>query len=92
MDRLTDCLVKISGSTAIHTFKGFQGSTGWVLSRKPPMSASPILQAAAIEVVGGEHADLRVHAVLHAQHLHRAAALLQPLEEGSLQLQLLAAL
>ena len=56
------------------------------------MSASPILQAAAIEVVGGEHADLRVHAVLHAQHLHRAAALLQPLEEGSLQLQLLAAL
>ena len=52
----------------------------------------PVLQAAPIEVVGGEHADLRMHAVLHAQHLHGAAAPLQPLKQRALQLQRLAPL
>ena len=38
-----------------------------------------------IEVHGGEVADLRVHTILHGQHVRLRAFLTQPLKERSLQ-------
>ena len=44
--------------------------------------ALAVAQRAAVEVVGREGADGRVHAVLRAQQVRVVAAALQPLEEG----------
>ena len=54
------------------------------------MGRAPVLEAAAVEVVGGELADGGVHTVLHAQKLDRAARALQALKQAALQVQLAA--
>jgi hypothetical protein len=37
----------------------------------------PVLESALVELLAGEHADGRVHAVLHVQHVHRVPTALQ---------------
>lgn len=46
---------------------------------------SRVFQGVVVEVLGGPPADVGVHAVLYGQQADGVAAILQPLEEGTLQ-------
>ena len=60
---------------------GIQGKTGRSVGL-------PIYKPVLIEVAGGEHSYVGVHPVLHSQHVHWTASLLQPLKQTALEQQI----